>query len=131
MSNTIRRTLISRKRKIHHRLDRATRADGGKPVIQAGNIHYELSGRTAAISHGGIGAMHMLVGKVGLAKRIDEKVHVLKQHSPYYESDHVLNITFNSLCGGQVLEDIELRRNDSTYLDALCPRVDQRMRMPQ
>lgn len=84
MSNTIRRTLISRKRKIHHRLDRATRADRGKPVIHAGNIHYELSGRTAAISHGGIGAMHMLVGKVGLAKRIDEKVHVLKQHSPYY-----------------------------------------------
>ena len=119
MSNTIRRTLISRKSKSHRRLDGASRADGGKPVIQASNIHYEVSGRTAAIAHGGIGAMHMLMNKVGLARRIDEKVVVLKQHSPYYESDHVLNIAYNGLCGGQVLEDIELRRNDSTYLDAL------------
>ena len=119
MSNTIRRTLISRKRKIHRRLDGASRSDGGKPVIQADNIHYEVSERTAAISHGGIGAMQMLVNKVGLARRIDENVRVLKQHSPYYESDHVLNIAYNGLCGGKVLEDIELRRNDSTYLDAL------------
>ena len=29
---------------------------------------------------------------------------------PYHESDHVLNIAYNVLVGGQRLEDIELRR---------------------
>ena len=119
MNNTIRRAFISRKNEIHRRLDGASRADGGKPVMQASNIHYEIADRAAGIAHGGIGAMKMLVDKVGLTRRIDEKVHVLKQHNPYYESDHVLNIALNCLCGGQVLEDIELRRNDSVHLDAL------------
>jgi hypothetical protein len=40
-------------------------------------------------------------------------------HMPYHESDHVLNVAYNILCGGRTLEDIELRRNDSTHLDAL------------
>jgi len=31
----------------------------------------------------------------------------------------VLNIAYNVVCGGKVLEDIELRRNDEKYLDAL------------
>lgn len=38
---------------------------------------------------------------------------------PYHESDHVLNIAYNLLCGGRVLEDIELRRNDPAFLTAL------------
>ena len=40
-------------------------------------------------------------------------------HLPYHESDHVLNITFNTLAGGQRIEHIELRRNDEVYLNAL------------
>jgi hypothetical protein len=46
-------------------------------------------------------------------------VDVLKRHLPYDESDHVLNIAYNSMTGGRCLQDIELRRNDETYLDAL------------
>jgi hypothetical protein len=46
-------------------------------------------------------------------------VPILKIHCPYYESDHVLNIAFNAMCGGQTLDDIELRRNDSAFLNAL------------
>jgi hypothetical protein len=38
---------------------------------------------------------------------------------PYSESDHVLNIAYNPLCEGTRLEDIELRRNDVHFLDAL------------
>ena len=38
---------------------------------------------------------------------------------PYYESDHVLNIAYNAMCGGQTLDDIERRRNDRVFLDAL------------
>ncbi len=31
----------------------------------------------------------------------------------------MLNIAFNSMCGGFALDDIELRRNDQAFLDAL------------
>ena len=31
----------------------------------------------------------------------------------------MLNIAYNSLCGGTCLDDLELRRNDEVYLDAL------------
>jgi len=88
-------------------------------MLAASNIHYELAEKTSAISHGGIGAMHLLVKKVGLVERIDEKLHLLKVHAPYHESDHVLNIAYNVLCGGRTLDDIELRRNDRVFLDAL------------
>jgi hypothetical protein len=60
-----------------------------------------------------------LVSEVGLAAEIDASVHVLAQHRPYHESDHVLNIAYNALCGGSRLEDIEARRNDAVFLDGL------------
>ncbi|MBT3361986.1 MAG: IS1380 family transposase [Rhodospirillales bacterium] len=88
-------------------------------MLQGGNIQYDLAQRNRGIACGGIGAMHLLAGKVELIRLIDEKVKVLKQHRPYHESDHVLNIAYNILCGGRVLDDIELRRNDEVYLDAL------------
>jgi len=59
------------------------------------------------------------VVRSGLIEGIDAGVEVLKLHRPYHESDHVLNIAYNALCGGQTLDDIELRRNDEAYLDAL------------
>jgi len=37
----------------------------------------------------------------------------------YHESDHVLNLAYNALCNGDCLQDIELRRNDVNFLDAL------------
>jgi hypothetical protein len=54
-----------------------------------------------------------------LVEEIDRRVTVLKVHLPYHESDHVLNIAYNALCGGECLEDIEWRRNNEVYLDAL------------
>jgi len=66
-----------------------------------------------------MGVVQRLVRNVGLAERIDERVHLLKAHRPYHESDHVLNIAYNALCGGQTLDDIEVRRTDRVYLDAL------------
>ena len=35
----------------------------------------------------------------------------------------MLNIAFNILCGGQVLDDIEVRRNDAAFLDMLGARA--------
>jgi hypothetical protein len=117
--NKVRRNFISRKKKILKRLAKAAKQEGIGPTLTASNIHYEVAERTAAIPYGGIGLIHLVANKIGLAKSIDEHVRVLKQHHPYYESDHVLNIAYNSLCGGKVLDDIEQRRNDSVYLDAL------------
>ncbi len=119
MRRIIRRKYAARLRKIRKRLAAARKLDGERPVIGASNIHYEMADRTRAVAHGGIGAIHLLVNKVGLPAAINDRVKLLKQHRPYHESDHVLNIAYNSLCGGRVLQDIELRRNDEVYLDAL------------
>lgn len=56
---------------------------------------------------------------VGLAKEVDSSLQLLKLHRPYHEPDHVLNLAFNALCGGQRLDDIELRRRDQMFLDGI------------
>jgi hypothetical protein len=49
-------------------------------------------------------------------------LHLLKVHLPYHESDHVLNFAYNAICNGTCLQDIELRRTDENFLDALGTR---------
>jgi hypothetical protein len=88
-------------------------------MFTAGNIHYELADKTRGLSPGGIGAIHLLAGQSGLIKTLDERLHLLKVHKPYHESDHVLNIAYNLLSGGDCLQDLELLRNDEVYMDAL------------
>jgi hypothetical protein len=88
-------------------------------MFSARAIQYEMAERTRAIPCGGIGAFHLLAQQTGLVKALDRSLPLLKRHLPYHESDHVLNIAYNTLTGGTCLDDIELRRNDATYLDAL------------
>ena len=88
-------------------------------MITASNIHYDIAERTHAVAAGGIGAMHLVARKLGLVEAIDRKLHLLKVHLPYHESDHVLSMAYNLLAGGTCLEHWELRRNDEVYLDAL------------
>ena len=88
-------------------------------MYRASNIQYEHSDRVRGLASGGIGAMHRLAQHTGLVDAIDRHVEVLKVHLPYHESDHVLGIAYNVLCGGTCLQDIELRRQDEVYLDAL------------
>lgn len=88
-------------------------------MFSAGNIHYEVADRGRGLAAGGIGAIHLLAQRSGLVETIDRYVHVLKRHLPYHESDHVLNLAYNLLCGGRRMEHIEHRRNDEVYLDAL------------
>jgi hypothetical protein len=111
--------LAGRKRSIETRLNRGLPDDVSQPMFSASNIKYELSQRTRAINYGGIGLFHQLARETGLIDAIDRNVQLLKLHLPYHESDHVLNIAYNALCEGRCLEDIELRRNDETFLDAL------------
>jgi hypothetical protein len=91
-------------------------------MLTACNIHYAVSGRIRGITHGGIGAVHTLVRQLGLIDAIDQRLHVLKIHLPYHESDHVLNLAYNAFCDGTCLQDLELRRNDENFLDALGAR---------
>jgi hypothetical protein len=88
-------------------------------MFTSGTIHYEMGSNTDAMSFGGIGAVHRLTTKLGLAKAIDERLELLKVHLPYHESDHVLNLAYNVLCGGKRLDDIEGLRHDTAYMNAL------------
>jgi len=88
-------------------------------MYRARNIQYEHSDRVRGLACGGIGAMHRLAQHTGLVTALDAHVDLLKRHLPYHESDHVLGIAYNVLCGGTCLQDIELRRQDEVYLDAL------------
>ena len=91
-------------------------------MFTAANIHYEIADRTRGLAHGGIGAIHLLARRLGLIDAINEKLQLLKIHLPYHESDHVLNLAYNALCDGTCLQDLELRRQDEVYLDALGAR---------
>ena len=112
----------ARQSRIRRRLDNTRDAATARPVLSGRPIDYEVSHRHRAIAHGGIGAIHTLAHRLGLPQAIDHRLHLLKVHLPYHESDHVLNIAYNPLCHGTCLQDIELRRNDDAYLDALGAR---------
>ncbi len=109
----------NREARIRRRLARRSWEDQGEPMLSATNIQYEMAERGRAIGCGGIGVFQRLVQKVGLVRSIDRELHLLKRHLPYHESDHVLNLAYNALLGGERLEDIELRRNDEAFLDAI------------
>lgn len=113
------RRLVNRQRRIQYRLRDIHWTPRDEPMFRASNIQYELADRIRGLGPGGIGAMHLLARQTGLVEAIDRRLHVLKVHLPYHESDHVLNMAYNLLAGGTCLEDIELRRNDEVYLDAL------------
>jgi len=111
--------LRNRKARIARRLAGPRYDQDGKPMLAGGNVHYEVGEKTQGLGCGGIGAMHQMVQRIGLVKTIDERLELLKFHAPYHESDHVLNITYNVMVGGVRLEDIELRRQDEVFLNAL------------
>ncbi len=109
------------KRRIRKRLEHKSE-DRDEPMFRARNIQFEFADRMHAVCYGGIGLMHSLARECGLIEAIDRNVELLKVHFPYHESDHVLNIAYNALTDGKCLEDLELKRNDAAYLDALGTR---------
>jgi len=113
------KNLARRKRRIEWRLRPMNWKAQATPMYRATNMQYEHSDRVRGLASGGIGAMHQLAQHTGLVEAIDRHLHVLKVALPYHESDHVLGIAYNVLCGGTCLQDIELRRQDEVYLDAL------------
>jgi hypothetical protein len=119
---TINRQLDRRKRRIERRLDPANLDGCSRPMFTASNIHFEIADRCRGIAHGGIGTFHALAHQLGLVEALDRRLHLLKIHLPYHESDHVLALAYSALCDGTCLQDLELRRHDEVFLDALGAR---------
>lgn len=119
VNHKIRQKIKSEKKKIEKRLNQAIKPNDDGPIFGAPCISYEISDKAKGISCGGIGAIQRMVNNIGLAKQINNDLKLIKYHMPYYESDHILNIAYNCLCGGHTLDDIELRRMDRAFLDAL------------
>lgn len=111
--------LAARKTRLDSRLDPEWQPYTTEPVLAGANASYEVSARVNAIPCGGIALLDQMVRSLGLPAAIDSALSLFKVHKPYFESDHVLNIAYNVLCGGTCLEDIELLRNNPSYLDAL------------
>jgi hypothetical protein len=123
VSSAIQRREARCKQRIRRRLRRRNWQAQLQPMFRGRNLHYEGSDRVRGLGAGGIGAMHLLARRTGLTAAIDESLQLLKVHQPYHESDHVLNLAYNILCGGRTLEDLEQRRQDEVYLAALGARV--------
>ncbi len=120
MNAIITKRLAACKRRLQQRLDKDNYPDDlSRPMMRGSTPRYELSGRSAGTAYGGIGLIHQLVRDLGLAEAIDRRLHLFKVHLPYHESDHVLSLAYNALCGGTCLEDLELRRQDEAYLNLL------------
>ena len=120
MNKNIRRQTAERKRRIARRLRRFHFPnDLSRPMMRETNIHYESAERGVGTAYGGIGLMRRLVQELKLTEEIDSRLQLFKMHRPYHESDHVLNFAYHALCDGRCLEDLELRRQDEAYLNAL------------
>lgn len=123
MKKNIEKKLAKRKRKIARRVKRRNWQDQPRPMMGGGNICYDVDGRHEGTSYGGIGNIHQLALRTGLIDEINKRIRLLKLHKPYHESDHILNIAYNCLTGGSCLQDIELLRNDTAWLDALGAKI--------
>lgn len=124
MKRNVAKKVARRKRRVLKRLAlarqrRFARGSDSTSVVGANTISYELSERSQAISHGGIGMIFKLARTTGLIAEIDRRVHLLKVHAPYQESDHVMAHVLNMMCGGTRLEHLELLRNNEALLNAL------------
>ncbi len=71
------------------------------------------------ISYAGIALARDLVSRLGIQSAIDSQLSILKRHKPYHESDHVLNLVYNFLTGGECLSDIERLQDTEGYLKVL------------
>jgi len=66
VSKSYRKNLRRRKHRIQRRLKPRQWPEQPQPMFDASNIHYEMSEKCQASSYGGIGAIHLMVQKLGL-----------------------------------------------------------------
>ncbi len=66
----IAKKLRQRKRKILNRLTKRSLPEHPGPMLNPGTIQYEMADRTHGITYGGIGAVQLLVKRLGLDKEV-------------------------------------------------------------
>jgi len=93
--------------------------ESSRPLLGASRVVYEVAAGAKGTVTGGIAIMHSLAVHAGLVEAINNSFRVFKRWLPYSESDHVLSIAYNHLCGGTTIEDMQLRRQDEGLLGAL------------
>src|SRR5260370_25239564 len=70
----------NRKERIARRLDPKRRwSEQPEPMMSASNIHFEMAERGRALNYGGIGAIHLMGQRLGLAEEIDGRLRLLKR----------------------------------------------------
>jgi hypothetical protein len=119
VNTTVKKRLHKSKCRIKNRLGKRRWKEQRRRMFPDRNIHYDVADKVRGGRFGGLGACLLLAKRLDLADAIDANLHLLKRHLPYYDSDHVLNLTYNIVVGGTCLQDLELLRNDEHYLDAL------------
>jgi hypothetical protein len=74
--------LRNRKQRIARRLDPKRRwSEQPEPMMSASNIHFEMAERGRALNYGGIGAIHLMGQRLGLAEEIDGRLQLLEEAS--------------------------------------------------
>ena len=117
MKKSLSEFLDEHKEEVAFRTDRL-QAPFGQPQLSTAPVVFDVGEKTQAVAHGGVALIHQIVVQSGLVDAINA-VPVLKLKLPYYESDHILNMSYNFLCGGTALNHIEYRRQDPTFLNML------------
>jgi len=80
VSRSYPKILRNRKRRIERRLDPGRGwSEQPTPMMSASNIHFEMAERRRAVNYGGIGAIHLMGQRLGLAQEIDGRVQLLKR----------------------------------------------------
>ena len=79
MNRNYPKILRNRKKRIQRRLAPKNWEDQPSPMFKGSNIHYEMAERVQAVNCGGIGAMHLMVQRLGLVEEIDRNLHLLKK----------------------------------------------------
>lgn len=81
------------------------------PVFRNPKLHVEVDPQSTTTPYGGLGLAFQFLKKFKVAKRINERVQVLKLHLPYHESDHVQAQALNLYSGGTCIEDMANLQN--------------------
>lgn len=115
----LQKLLRNAKRRIQRRLRVKQWDQQHQPMFRHRNIHYDFADKTAGLNCAGLGVFQLLVQRLDLPAALNAQVHLLKRHVPYFESDHILNLSYNFLVGNKTINDLELLRNNETYLDIL------------
>ena len=88
-------------------------------VMRLRKTHVEVDPRSTVTAYGGLDLAVAFLRRFDVARTIDRHVHVLRQHRPYSEADHILTQTLSLYVGGTCIEDQANLQHDEAVLRML------------